>query len=383
MAEKKKFPKGIYQRGNLLWLRYAGLDGKIIFEPTGTDKLKNAEALLHKRKAEIDSGKQPEIIKIKNYSFNELKDEYIKWAKRQRGYEKKLSVINKLADQFGHYPLRRFDTRMLEQFQTEQLEKGFKTEDENKGHKPATVNRYVATLKHMFTKAVDWNMVEEETLKRVRKVKLLEENNKRLRYLNKDECIALLNACKEHLKPIVITALNTGMRKEEILNLKWDNVDLKNGFILLDITKNGERREIPINRTLKETLSGIVRRIDIPYVFYAVRNQQDSENKDVNIKTAQRFGNIHRSFKTACKKAKIRDFHFHDLRHTFSSQLVMAGIDLTTVKELLGHKTLTMTLRYSHLAPSHKVKAVDVLDNTINDSSTIQKLYKTKEVAND
>lgn len=374
MTERSKYPKGIYKRGNLFWLRYAGLDGKIVFEPTRTDKLKNAESLLHKRKSEIDSGKQPEIIKIKNYSFKDLKDEYIKWAERQRGYEKKLSVINQLVDQFGHYPLRRFDTKMIEQFQTERLQKG---------QKPATVNRHIATLKHMFTKATDWNMVEEETLKRVRKVKLLEENNRRLRYLNKDECKALINSCKPHLKPIVITAINTGMRKEEILNLKWDNVDLKNGFILLDVTKNGERREIPINATLHEVLSGIVRRIDIPYVFYAVRKEKEIENQTEESKPSQRYGNIHRSFQSACKTAKIRDFHFHDLRHTFASQLVMAGIDLTTVKELLGHKTLTMTLRYAHLAPSHKVKAVDILDNTLNETSTIQKLYKMKEVAND
>ncbi len=392
MTERSKYPKGIYKRGNLFWLRYAGLDGKIIFEPTGSDKLKNAESLLHKRKAEIDSGKQPEVIKIKNHSFKELKEEYVKWAERQRGYKKKLSVINQLADQFGHYPLRRFDTMMIEQFQTERLQKG---------HKPATVNRHIATLKHMFTKATDWNMVEEETLKRVRKVKLLEENNRRLRYLNKDECIALLNACKKHLKPIVMTAINTGMRKEEILNLKWDNVDLKNGFILLDITKNGERREIPINTTLHEVLSGIVRRIDIPYVFYVARKkkepitdstkviesvspigdkipQEETENQTEDSKPSQRYGNIHRSFKSACKKAKIRDFHFHDLRHTFASQLVMAGIDLTTVKELLGHKTLTMTLRYAHLAPSHKVKAVDILDNAINENPNYTKTIQNE-----
>ena len=375
MTERNKYPKGIYKRGNLFWLRYAGLDGKIVFEPTRTDKLKNAESLLHKRKAEIDSGKQPEIIKIKNYSFKELKEEYVKWAERQRGYKKKLSVINQLADQFGHYPLRRFDTRMIEQFQTERLQKG---------HKPATVNRHIATLKHMFTKATDWNMVEEETLKRVRKVKLLEENNRRLRYLNKDECKKLIDACKPHLKPIVITALNTGMRKEEILSLQWEkNIDLKNGFILLDVTKNGERREIPINATLHEVLSGIVRRIDIPYVFYVARKKKETENQTEVSKLSQRYGNIHRSFQSACTKAKIRDFHFHDLRHTFASQLVMAGVDITTVKELLGHKTLTMSLRYAHLAPSHKVKAVDILDNAINENSTIQKLYKTKEVAND
>ena len=172
------------------------------------------------------------------------------------------------------------------------------------------------------------------------------------------------------------------MRKEEILNLKWDNVDLKNGFILLDITKNGERREIPINATLHEVLSGIVRRIDIPYVFYVVRKEkelkEETENQTEDSKPSQRYGNIHRSFKSACKKAKIRDFHFHDLRHTFASQLVMAGVDLTTVKELLGHKTLTMSLRYAHLAPSHKVKAVDILDNIINENPNYTKTIQNE-----
>jgi len=358
---KGKYPKGVYQRGNVLWIRYAGLDGKIMFESSGSEKLKVAEALLHKRKAAIQDGKQPEIIKIKNYSFSELAQEYVQWAERQRGFEKKAYVIRQLVTEFGHYPLRRFDTRMIEQFQTERLQKG---------QKPATVNRHIATIKHMFTKATDWNMVEEETLKRVRKARLLEENNRRLRYLSKEECHALIKACKDHIKPIVITALNTGMRKEEILSLKWDNVDLRHGFILLDHTKNGERREIPINATLRETLSSFIRRLDMPYVFY------DSTN-------GKRYGNIQRSFTTACRHAGIKDFHFHDLRHTFASQLVMAGIDLTTVKELLGHKTLTMTLRYSHLAPAHKVKAVDILDNAINETSTIQKLYKIKEVTND
>lgn len=350
---KGNYPKGIYPRGKILWLRYAGLDGKIVFESSESDKLRVAEALLHKRKADIQAGKQPEVIKIKNHSFRELAEEYVKWAERQRGFQKKAYVINQLVNEFGQYPLRRFDTRIIEQYQTERLQKGYK---------PATVNRHIATIKHMFTKAVDWNMVEDETLKRIRKAKLLAENNRRLRYLPKEECRTLVNACCGHLKPIVVTALNTGMRKEEVLSLKWDNVDLKHGFILLDVTKNGERREVPINATLHNTLSGIVRRIDIPHVFY-------------DASTGKRYNNIQTSFTTACKRAKIRDFRFHDLRHCFASHLVMAGIDLTTVKELLGHKTLTMTLRYAHLAPSHKVKAVDILDSTINETPTIQKLY--------
>jgi integrase len=149
------------------------------------------------------------------------------------------------------------------------------------------------------------------------------------------------------------------MRKSEVLKLKWENVDLKHGFILLDKTKNGDRREIPINSTLRQTLSGLSRCLDVTYVFY------DAD-------TRKSYGDVKRSFQTACRRTKTKDFRFHDLRHTFASHLVMAGVDLTTVKELLGHKTLTMTLRYAHLAPSHKVKAVDILDNTLNGTQVTQ-----------
>ena len=132
---------------------------------------------------------------------------------------------------------------LVEQFQTERTQRG---------NKPATVNRLVATLKHMFSKAVEWDMVEEQTLKRIRKAKLLEENNRRLRFLSKEECHTLLSVCDNHLGPIVTCALHTGMRKGETLNLQWNkNVDLTHGFILLEATKNGERREIPICDTLR------------------------------------------------------------------------------------------------------------------------------------
>ena len=141
------------------------------------------------------------------------------------------------------------------------------------------------------------------------------------------------------------------------------------------MTKNGERREIPINATLRETLEELYRgtkerprRIDVPWVFY-------------DPSTGKPYKSVKRSFASACRRAKIKDFHFHDLRHTFASHLVMAGVDLTTVKELLGHKTLTMTLRYAHLAPSHKVKAVDILDNTLNNSPSAQKEHNQEVVS--
>ena len=118
------------------------------------------------------------------------------------------------------------------------------------------------------------------------------------------------------------------------------------GFITLWETKNSERPDIPMNETVKASLNGIER--NGPYIFC------DGNGKS--------FGNVKRSFETALKKSEIEDFRFHDLRHTFASNLIMGGTDITTVKELMGHKTIDMTLRYSHLAPNYKTRAVNILD---------------------
>jgi len=340
--------RGLYRRGRLWWICYRGFDGGVIRESAKTDNYDEAVQFLLKKKADIGSGRNPEIAKS-NYSFNDLSIDYLKWAQRQKSFRDKRYIINQLSKVFGFLPLKGFTTMMIEQFQTQKLEQGLK---------PATVNRSIAVIKHIFTKAVDWRVVYTEVLSRVRKVKLLPENNRRLRYLSKEECQSLINACDSHLKPIVITALNTGMRKSEILNLLWDNIDFNHGFILLDKTKNGERKEIPINDSLRKALKGILRRLDNPYVFYNPDTDKPYRN------------DFKRSFNSALRRAGIKDFKFHDLRHTFASHLIMAGVDITTVKELLGHKTLTMTLRYAHLAPSHKVKAMKILDTTINGEKT-------------
>ncbi|MCX5802510.1 MAG: site-specific integrase [Proteobacteria bacterium] len=345
--------KGIYKRGNIFWIRYAGLDGKTIYESTHSNKFQDAVTLLGDQKKLVRDGKQPNIKKkISNVTFKELAVEYVKWAERQRAYNQKVTLINQLVGIFGNHPLRYFTTMLLEQYQTERMQRG---------NKPATINRHLATIKHMFTKAVEWDYVEDEVLKRVRKVKQLEENNRRLRYLSQEECQDLINACDPHLRPLVVTALNTGMRFSEIVNLRWDkHVDLRHGFILLDKTKNGTRREIPVNATLRATLQGLARRLDIPYVFF-------------NPSSEKPYQRIQHSFATALKKAGIRDFRFHDLRHTFASHLVMAGVDITTVSRLLGHKDLTMTLRYAHLSPNHMSKAVDILDNVLNEKTNYTK----------
>lgn len=377
--------KGIYkQKGsNLYWIRYAGADGKIIRESAKTDNFKQAQAKLENQRKAIRDGKEPEPIKkIPIFTFNQLAAEYTKWCERQRGYRTKKNCISQLQEPFGNLQLRYINTKLVEQFQSDRITK----------NKPATVNRLIATLKHMMNKGYQWEMLSEETLKRVRQVQLLEENNRRLRYLSKEECKALLDTCSGHSKDIVIFALNTGCRKSEILSLKWDNVDLKNGFILLDRTKNGERREIPINDDLQTILKGITRRLDVPYVFFD--NTTGKPFKDVkrSFHTAMRKAEIQKCTKCSYQKAKdktqkvmeycplckseikgekgIKDFRFHDLRHTFASYLVMAGVDITTVSRLLGHKSLTMTLRYAHLAPNHLSKAVNMLNLTGEEKPT-------------
>jgi integrase len=349
--------KGLFKRGNIWWLRYSDGNGKIIRESSKTTSYRDAETQRIKRKKDIRDGNEPEPIKkIQNYTFNQLAEEYLKWCERQRSFRSKRGFLVQLVKTFGHYRLRQLTTQLLEQFQTERI---------NKGNKPATVNRLIATLKHCVNKGYQWEMLSEQTFKRVKQVKLLEENNRRLRYLSKEECQILLSKCDNHIRPIVLTALHSGCRKGEILNLKWDNnVDLKHGFILLDFTKNGERREIPISDTLKQELNSLTRRLDVPHVFY-------------DIKTGKPYKDIKRSFKTAVKRAKIHDFKFHDLRHTFASHLIMAGVDITTVSRLLGHKSLTMTLRYAHLAPSHMANAVSLLDSALNEVT--QKVHNPRK----
>ena len=137
----------------------------------------------------------------------------------------------------------------------------------------------------------------------------------------------------------------------EIFGLKWQDVDFKREFIYLYNTKNVDQREVPLNENVKRVLIQIKRHPKSEYVFC---NTDGSQRKDI------RF-----SFFTALKKSGIKEFRFHDLRHTFASHLVMAGVDLNTVRELLGHKTIKMTLRYSHLSPYHKRRAVDILGEKI------------------
>lgn len=363
--------KGIFKRGRIYWITYMGLDGQQKWESTKSSLKADADYLLACRKKEVAEGTAPVVQKRnRNFTFNDLAEKYKTFCQNQKGHQKKESLLNKLVQEFGAVKLINFNLAMIEGYQARRLSearpplKGKETP--RPPARPATVNRSLEVLKHAFTKAYDWEMIPEEVLKRLRKVKKTAENNRRLRYLSIEESRNLVDAAENHLKPILITALNTGMRRGEILNLQWDQVDLKHGFILLteEMTKTERRREIPINTVLREVLQKQIRRLDVPHVFY------DPE-------TGKPYQDVKRSFGTACRRVGIRDFRFHDLRHTFASQLVMNGVDITAVSKLLGHTTLTMTLRYAHLAPDHLKNAVDVLSR-LQSSLVHDGLHDTK-----
>jgi integrase len=345
--------KGIYKRGNVFWLRYAGLNGKMVLESSGSYKFKEAEAILIQKKNAVREGKNPAIKSIDTKTtFEPLTERYTDWMKgRHRSADSKQYRIKQLVAHFGNIRINRFNTFLVEQYQTDLI---------NRKLAPASVNKNISILKAMFAKAVEWKLVDKEILNDILAVKQLKENNQRLRFLNIEEIPVLIDSCDKHLKPIVVTALHTGMRRGEILSLEWDkHINLRQGFIELDKTKNDEPRNISISATLKNVLLSIPRRADVPYVFFKPFS-------------GQRYKSIRSSFKAALKTAKIKNFKFHDLRHTFASHLVMSGVDITTVGKLLGHKSAKMTLRYSHLAPQHLAKAVDILDKTYNPKPTIQ-----------
>jgi integrase len=329
----------VYKRGNNWYIDFT-FHGQRIREMIGPSR-KGAGKVITKRKAEIaenkflDVRKDPEPVK-----FYDFAKEYLQWSKANKkgsSHDRELSTMRRLNSEFEKYDLQNVTTWIIEKWKSKRKEEV----------KPATVNRELALLKHMFTKAIEWGKVKDNP---ARKVKLLKGEIKRVRFLMPDEIRTLLSNCADHLRPIVTVALHTGMRKGELLSLQWDQVNFEQKIITLEDTKNRERRDVPMNETVRTTLMGMERKGS--HIFCNG--------------SGETFLNVRRSFETAVRKSGIEDFRFHDLRHTFASNLVMEGIDIMTVKELMGHKDLTMTLRYSHLAPNHKMRAVNILDQVMS-----------------
>ena len=336
MAQVKK-------RGKSWQIDYFDPTGKRVRKSFRTKKEATAE--LGKRVSLIAEGRYLDVKKECKTRFRELLDKYAENFQNQASYiTGKQYYMKNFRERFGEETLisniRYYD---LESYRNHLQEKPVRGQK----RRPSSVNREIATLRHIFSKAKEWELIEENPFDKGRSLHL-KENNQRLRFLNETEIPALLGECRlPYLKDIVVCAINTGMRKGEILSLKWDQV--RNGNIYLTKTKTSNPRQIPVNDTLK-------------VVFKRIRRHQQLRSQYVFTLKGEPIKHIKGAFKTALRRAKIEDFRFHDLRHTFASQLIMKGGTLKDVQELLGHKTMTMTMRYAHLSSEHKRNAVNLLN---------------------
>jgi integrase len=288
---------------------------------------------------------EPKKILLRDFAEEYL--EHSKANKAKSSYERDITTVRKhLVPLWGGMDLARITPKMIEDYKTMRLQDVL----------ASTLNRELNTLKHLFRMAVEWGYLRE---KPTQKTKWMKISKGLFRFLSKEEADLFLRACASsdnpHLYVIIVVALHTGMRRGEILRLRWQDVDFKGKRI--DVvsetdahTKNYESRVIPMNGFLRDTLKKHPRRLDTPYLFYASNGQP--------------FADVDTSFATALRKSGLQRFRFHDLRHTFASWLIMGGVDFRTVQELLGHKDIRMTMRYSHLAPDHMRGAVTILDPT-------------------
>jgi len=266
----------------------------------------------------------------------------------------------------------------------------WRTRQKKAGKAKSSINRELASLRGCLSRAVEWGVIESSPL---HKTKMEKVNNQRTRYLTNEESHSLIKALDEreqqiregrdsgnqwlqargkqlrpaltgafadHLKPMVIISLNTGLRRGELLGLQWKDINLQKRTLLVSESKSGKSRYVSLNNTAHEAMKGW-KASSGNRSGHVFPNPRNNDKPLTTINTA--WGNV-------LKAAQITGFNWHDLRHTFASRLAMAGTDLNTIRELMGHADIKMTLRYAHLAPEHKAAAVAALDSFHGDPST-------------
>ena len=297
--------------------------------------------------------------------------QYEPWVMSQR--KSGAATVKRIRSNFAHLmqrPLVNINLWVIEKWRSEELKRG---------KAKTTINRDITTLKACLSKAVEWELLDANPLQKLKPIRT--DALTRARYLTATEESALRNAltereeqlrnkrangnvwrCARHqamlpdlstvsftdyLQPMVLLTLNTGLRRGEILQLRWADVDLLRRELIVrgDNAKSGKTRHIPLNHEALTTLQ-------------QWRSDSRSTEWVFAGKDGKRMWAVKASWKRVLLSAAIVDFRWHDLRHHFASRLVMNGVDLNTVRELLGHSDLSMTLRYAHLSPEHKADAV-------------------------
>jgi integrase len=314
--------------GKSYWIEYY-LEGRRKRERIGPNK-RAAEARLQKVLAARAEGRALDIKKDRNVRFDQLVEWYLDLpeVKAKRSYDRDVMSTKKLKAFFGTRLVREITPALVEAYRQDSLK-----QKNHKGqpNRPATVNREVACLKTIFSKAVKNGKVEQNPCLAVR---LLKEDNLRTRLLSPEEFEKLHDCATDYLKPILVTAYYTGMRRGEILDLRWDRVDLKEGFIRLksEDTKTSQGRAVPLNEAVLAALKGLVRCLHHDFVF---------------TKDKEPVGSIRQAFENARSRAGLTDFHFHDLRHTCINNWRLGGHDYFRIMAASGHKTMAVFKRYN------------------------------------
>jgi len=319
----------VRKRGHI-WYVYYSLHGKRHAKAVSSLKSDAVQVA-----AEIDrrirQGHFPMLgeLGLSNITFKEVCEDFMGYAKdNKKSWKRDELSIKHFSDFFSpEIKIDHITPALINQYKQERRQTV----------SPGTVNRELACLKTIFNLATQ---NDKALFNPVRKVKFYREPQGRLRFLSKTEAQQLVRACNSIIRPLVIIALYTGMRRGEILNLCWQDIDWENRVIWVREGKSGKGRYVPL----------------LPSVANVFRDVRKTGEKMFT-------GHNHRRhFEKAVKQAGLVDCTFHTLRHTSASWLVMEGVDLNTVRELLGHSTYRMTLRYAHLSPKHKANAVQVLE---------------------
>jgi len=303
--------------------------------------------------AAMDEGRYFSHSQSKRKTFGDMIDRYIVeiLPLKPKSQKKQTQQLEYWKDKLGDFILNDVTssniTAMKNELATGQTPRGIRSN--------ATVNRYLAALSHVYTVAMkEWEWINDNPVSRVSK---LRESRGRTRFLSDNERKRLLQACKtsgnKYLYFVVVLALSTGARRNEILTLKWDHVDFGRNAIRLEETKNGELRVLPLQGYAYEL------------IFELFKNRNPFSDYLFPSDTVYKPVDITKGWERALKKAKIEDFRFHDLRHSAASYLAMDGASITDIAEVLGHKTLQMARRYAHLSEAHTQKVVASMNNRI------------------
>jgi len=338
------------------WYVYIYTNGKRYRQAVGPS-LRDARALEGKWLAEVREGKFFDVKRRCQTTLGEFAPRFKKWSEtHKRSFKRDKLSVDHLLTRFKGVCLDKITPDMVEKYAQDRLLGALSFSKTKKRPTPRAVNIETKCLYRMLNLAVNWGLIAQSPLKG--KIRFLKEPEGRVRYLTPEEIVRLLDSCAKHLRPIVRLALATGMRRGEILGLLWSEVSLERGVITLsgERTKTERSRSIPLNQDAREVLKGAeqkrVEKCDL--VFHHRRGR-----------APRAYGSIKTSWKSACKRAGLTNLRFHDLRHCFASALVMRGAPLLAVKELLGHATLAMTARYSHLAPEALQAAVNMASSYI------------------